>query len=339
MTWRVHRTAAALLLAVVLTGCGRGVGTDPGSLSAGPAGPVPPAATVPPATTAPSGAALARARALAAAWPGSAAARSWRTGYVPESVPPEWLPADAFHSKADKIAYQSGQLDLRTALPYSPETGTVTWADGSTAVLPLLPPARVLAGLRDPAAPTAGASRLAVTAIAPGARQVLTSRGRATIPVWEFTIAGYQQPFVYPAVAGPPSPYSSLTPTPTPTPATGPLPAGLTAVVNWSATSPDGLTLTAAEENGGCERPLPGQVYETDQVVVLIGQRSVPPSGRACPADMRVAPARFRLTRPLGDRDVLDAAGGQPLALMPLQPGGPIRSPSPSPSPPLSPSP
>ncbi|WP_277436741.1 hypothetical protein [Streptomyces sp. SPB162] len=160
--------------------------------------------------------------------------------------------------------------------------------------------------------------RLRVTAVKAGTRTLATSRGRATIPVWEFTIEGYAQPFTYPAISPdqpPEGPQSGQ-------PASGI--EGLAAGVGWNGISSDGLVLTTRVAHGSCVDVLPGQVYETGNVVVLIG-RVGPwrlPEGSLCDAALRTTPARFRLSRPLGDRTVLDVVRGNPLALTPLGAAG-----------------
>jgi hypothetical protein len=257
-----------------------------------------------------------RAARLAAAWPGSAAERRWRTGYWPLDVPAEWLPADAFHDGADKAAYLSGRLVLHGGLPQTLSgTAEVVWADGSRSTLPLLSADRVFRGLTQGGAACSGHcdATLTVTGARPATRTVRTSRGAAVIPVWEFGVAGYAAPFTYPAVVAeqPPSGGPS-------SPVAGTEPA------LWSATSADGRTLTAMVEHGGCSEVLPGEVYETDAAVVLIAHtRSTARRGAACPAVMGAAPQDFRLTRPLGSRAVLDLGSGLPQA---PRSGRPVRA-------------
>ncbi|GAB2708998.1 hypothetical protein [Kitasatospora kifunensis] len=353
MTWRPSRSVpAVLLLATTLAGCGLAPADEHLAIT--------PGVTAPAATASPSGPALAQAEAVARSWTGSAAAKYWHQAYDPLDVPGLWLPPGGFRSPADANAYRAGELDLRATLPYTPATGTVRWADGSTGTLPLVPIAQLI---RNPpsaqhcapgedcalppiaphptcapnescAAPIAPApsrsagcpshqcpSWLVVTAVAPGTREVDTSRGQATIPVWQLTVEGYQSPFTFPAVTRTPGP--SLPP-----PSGPPVIPGLAPVEGWTALSPDGLTLSAHEEAGGCDQALPGQVYETDSVVVLIGQRTITTGDQACPADLASAPADFRLSHPLGSRDVLDAATGRPIPRTLVQPGGPMGSPA-----------
>lgn len=248
-----------------------------------------------------------RAVRVAAAWPGSAWERRWRTGYWPLDVPAEWLPVDAFHSGDDKAAYLSGRLVLHGGLPQTLSgTTEVVWADGSRLSLPLLSADRVFRGLTQSGAVCSGRcdTTLTVTGARPTTRTVRTSRGAAVIPVWEFTVAGYAAPFTYPAVAA-----EHL-------PGGGPSDLGPgVESARWSATSADGRTLTALVAHGGCSEVLPGEVYETDAAVVLIAHtRSTARRGEACPAVMTASPQDFRLARPLGLRAVLDLSSGLPQA-------------------------
>ncbi|WP_441246656.1 hypothetical protein [Kitasatospora sp. McL0602] len=278
--------ALVLLLGAALAGCGSRTG------------PAPQAAPPP-------GAALDRAAEVAHAWDGSAAQRSWLTGYYPTGLQ-EWLPSDVFHSGSDKAAFFNGLLDLRAPLPpWGPApTGQVVWPDGSTLNLPLLTSDAVFRSLTEGKPPCQDrcGDRLTVTAVRPGVRQTATSRGEATIPVWEFTIAGYSQPFAYPAVA----PQATLPQPPQP----HPLPPGVLAA-GW--TGADGLTVHGMVTHGDCDELLPGEVYETDAAVVLIAHsRSTLKAGQACDAAARSGPADFHLGRPLGTRTVLDLATGLP---------------------------
>ncbi|MFD9125672.1 hypothetical protein [Kitasatospora sp. NPDC059571] len=301
----VRGAVAVLVAAVVVAGCGRvvaGSGTGPAGGGA-------------PGVSASAGgvtgdAARLRAAEVARAWPGSAVQRQWTSGYYPLDVPPEWLPRDAFHSGADKAAYAAGHLDLRGGLPQTLSgTAQVRFADGSVLAVPLVSADAVFRRLTDTgvACPGACAGRLEVSGARPATREVSTSRGRAVIPVWEFSVAGYAEPFTYPAVAG-----GQVPGEPSPGPRWEAPGAG---AALWSGTSADGLVLTGLVTHGACTQLLPGEVYETDAAVVLIARwRSTAVAGQACPASAVVAPQEFRLARPLGGRAVLDLVTGGPQA-------------------------
>ncbi|OKJ08279.1 hypothetical protein AMK19_19935 [Kitasatospora sp. CB01950] len=292
--------AATVTAALLLTGCtstpgGSGAEPWPTLITAGP--------EVRPAT----GDAARRAAEVTAAWPGSAAQQTWTHGYYPTEDTTEWLPQGVFHSGPDKAAYEAGHFDLKTTLPVSVSgIAEVQFADGSRLTLPQRSAQDVLSwlsGRKDPCRGQCGDSRLSITAAQPGTTTVTTSRGRATIPVWEFTIEGYDQPFRYPAVLT----QAEHPPIPGPGPLAG---SGGSTLVSVSA---DGLVLTATVPQGSCDSAQPGEVHETDQAVVLIG-RIAPrhPGGGACPASLGHIPVEFRLSRPLGTRAVLGLDDGLP---------------------------
>ncbi|MER7753955.1 hypothetical protein [Kitasatospora sp. NPDC097643] len=254
--------------------------------------------TVPPGTTEPSGPLLERARALTAAWSGSDTQRLWRTGYFPRSTKELFGPAAGYDSRNDREALAYYRLDLPAEAVEVPATGEVVWPDGSRATLPLLDPATAL---RSPYSrdlcPSDPCGRLTVTAVRLATRPQLTSRGEATIPVWELTTAGHETPLAVAAVAASE-------------------PRFLRNAPDWH-----GIPLASVLESGsteqrleglflleGCEQLLPGEVYETAEVVVLIGH--IAPARRAgCETEeSRTVVGAFRLARPLGDRVVLNLA-------------------------------
>ncbi|MFD7729031.1 hypothetical protein ACFV6F_01400 [Kitasatospora phosalacinea] len=299
---RARAVLTAVAAALLLSGCGPVRSNDPmptvqpgaDRLTAGP--------EVRPAT----GAAAARAAEVAAAWPGSDLQRTWEHGYFPLDAPTEWLPDGAFRSGGDKAAYLDGRIDLGTTLPVSVSGLTeVRFADGSALALPQRSAQEVLTSLthRSDSCAADCDTRLTVTAVRPGTATVTTSRGRATIATWEFTLDGYAGPFRYPAVL----------PQQPPPPATAPDRPDGGISTSLLAVSPDGLVLTAAVPYG-CGTAAPGTVYETDLAVVLIGRatpRSLGPD-EACDAVLHTARVEFRLSRPLGARTVLGLADGRP---------------------------
>ncbi|MGW4384571.1 hypothetical protein [Kitasatospora sp. NPDC004531] len=292
MRGRIATAVAAA--AVLLTGCT--------ATSDGPA-PAPSLITAAPEARPATGDNARRAAEVAAAWPGSAAQQAWEKGYFPLGNTTEWLPRNAFRDEPDKAAYEGSRFDLQTTLPVSVSgTAEVQFADGSRLTLPQRSAKDTLTwltGRPDPCRGECGGSRLSITAVQPGTTTVTTSRGQATIPVWEFTVAGYDEPFRYPAVLaqGPDRP--------APGPYTQPV---------LRSVSPDGLILTALVEHGACDAIQPGEVHETDRAVVLIPPRitPVPPKGGACTDIALMTPVEFRLSHPLGPRTVLGFTDGLP---------------------------
>ncbi|AUG76620.1 hypothetical protein CFP65_1741 [Kitasatospora sp. MMS16-BH015] len=254
-----------------------------------------------------------RAAAVVRAWDGSADQRTWQHGYYPLVTRWDWVAAD-FHNDYQR-AFLRGQLEPRAALPpYGPApTATVVWADGSTLALPALGSAESLRFLMDDDAPCQdGCHPIPVTAVRPGTRQMPTSRGQATIPVWEFTLAGYPQAFTYPAVAPQQSPGPTPAPGATPSPVVpGAMGAG------WTSVSADGLTLHGSVDLG-CTESVSTEVYETDTAVVpIVHVRPVsPPDGTICTGVGGGPSLRdFSLSRPLGARAVLDLSTGLPQSM------------------------
>ncbi|MFJ1790373.1 hypothetical protein [Kitasatospora griseola] len=288
------RIAAAAALVLLLGGCASS--TAPGSTATRPS-----LITAGPEVRTATGEAARRAAEVTAAWPGSAAEQAWEHGYFPLQDTTEWPPEGAFRDGADKAAYLAGHIDLATTLPVSVSgTTEVTFADGSRLALPQRSAKAVFDSLteRRSGCATGCDTRLTVTAVQPGTTTVATSRGQAVIPVWEFTITGYDRPFRYPAV---------LSQAPTRT-----MPALVTGDTTLHSVSADGLVLTAGVPHGSCDTVLPGEVHETDRAVVLIGRITPVKSGLPCNAALLVTPVEFRLSRPLGTRAVLGLADGRP---------------------------
>ncbi|MFJ5228261.1 hypothetical protein ACIQBJ_00030 [Kitasatospora sp. NPDC088391] len=258
------------------------------------------------------GASTRRAADVARAWPGSAKERAWLAEYWPWNLPEQWLPPGGFHDDADRRAFEASRLTLRVALPDAPGSGEVRWSGGASLTLPLVPAARVAARLTAGGPCTDCSAPLVIDAVRAGTRQILTSRWQATVPTWEFSVEGYSGPFGYPAVAAtvagpgrPPVPEAGM--------------GGLAAVHRWTATSADGSTVGVSVAHGACDQVLPGGVYETDRVVVLIGRTTV--RSGSCVDLLVDTPVEYRLSRPLGDRVLLDAATGDAITVEPPQAG------------------
>ncbi|WP_395296600.1 hypothetical protein ACF9IK_26500 [Kitasatospora hibisci] len=256
------------------------------------------------ASPAPTGAALARAQEVAGAWPGSDLQQVWRTGYYPGSADPVWYPPHGLRTQAERDAMFDGRFDLQAEPESVPATEDVVFEDDGRQrlTLPLLDPAAALrrvAGQRRCSRPPCE-SRLALTGVRPGERRLLTSRGEATVPVWEFTPAGYEEPLAVAAV-------EPQQPRP-PEHRTEPPSAGGTEVAGLWEVQSLGRSLHGDLLHSHCVQPLPGEVYETDDAVVLIS-RSGPPKGADCEVRDRSTSTEFRLARPLDGRAVLDLSG------------------------------
>ncbi|MFF2350368.1 hypothetical protein ACFVVL_11350 [Kitasatospora sp. NPDC058115] len=286
------RTAAVVLLPVLA------VLTVPGDTSPVPA--VTPAAVRD--TPVPAGA-LERARQVAQSWPGSESERIWRDGYYPQQDGQYWLPRDFHQDDRAFAAFLGDRIDLDAEFPPFSGPGTVSFPDGTSRTLPLTDPRAAyeqLVRYRDtPCTREPCDTVLTVIAVRPATRPQITSRGTATVPVWEFRFAGVDDPYAVAAVESqePPGPHKVED---------GDLPEGVTDLwwANRTAGESDFWALLSPEN---CAAPLPGATYGTAGVLVLIGRTDGRPAD--CEPNGDAREARFRPAEPLGDRVVLNLAG------------------------------
>ncbi|GAA1399017.1 hypothetical protein GCM10009639_38180 [Kitasatospora putterlickiae] len=247
--------------------------------------------------------ALERARQVAEAWPGSESDRIWHTGYHPERDGQYWLPSDFGRNDRAFAAFLGDRIDLEAVFPPFSDPGTVSFPDGTSLTLPLTDPRTAyeeLVRYRDhPCTREPCDTVLTVTAVRPATRTQTTSRGTATVPVWEFRFAGIDDPYAVAAVESqqPPGPY---------TVADQDLPEGVTDLSAARRTT-DESGFQALLFPGNCAAPLPGATYGTADVLVLIGRTDGRPVD--CGTTGYGREARFRLTEPLGARVVLNLAG------------------------------
>ncbi|MGW2428596.1 hypothetical protein [Streptomyces sp. NPDC001640] len=246
----------------------------------------------------------ARACQVADAWDGSEAARAWRKGYYPigEAVQ---LPEDAFHDEADKQAYESRSFTLRGRLPTAPrKNGLVRWQSGGSLRLPLMEAQQAYEAV---AHGGGKGPQLHVTEVKPGEMTLATSRGPATVPAWLFTLDGYDTPLKRAAVR------SSEPPTPPIESFAEGSSATLQALQRLVGTPGDGRNVTVAAPHGACDDGPAVDVLETGGSVVLsasvVGTKDGP-----CTAQLLSERLTVKLDRPLGDRVLLDAFTGRPVA-------------------------
>ncbi|PKW12136.1 hypothetical protein SAMN05428944_0623 [Streptomyces sp. 1222.5] len=244
-----------------------------------------------------------RARQVADAWDGSPAAAKWRTGYYPMADAIR-LPDGGLRGAADRRAYETGNFDLRGALPSAPRPdGEVRWRNGDTLGMPILSAQEVYTTLDRDGGP---GPRLTVTAAKPGETTVVTSRGRATVPAWLFTVKGYDTPLRVAAVSPSPLPQAPIRPLgPEPTDELTPLGA----VVD---VAPDGRSVTVRATHGSCDDGPVVKTLETAHSVVLSASVAGARDG-ICPSNLLIERVRLTLKSPVGGRALLDAFTGRPL--------------------------
>jgi hypothetical protein len=275
-------------------------------------------------------------------------AQAWRTGIVPLedlTIPP----TEGFDSKTS-FAFAQGWYHASVSLPSSqPGPATVTFPDGATATVALdsasavygridkgdppcqggsatqPPPGSPQSATPSPGSPLPGAEGvtgapaepvcavLTVTGATLGTTTLRTSRGAATVPAWLFSVAELPAPIA--RVALRPTELS-----PMPKPVIQPMGAdsqGLVSAIRLTAARDQTVSFTIGV--GACSRNPRGLGYETSEAVVIAGRAEN--SQGPCVASMALQPVTVTLISPIGDRVVLNAFDGQPMAVARSGPG------------------
>ncbi|MFI6132916.1 hypothetical protein [Micromonospora sp. NPDC051141] len=255
----------------------------------------------------------------------------WRDGYVPLQDATV-LTGDADFTEETKVAFAAGWYRDQIAMPTAvPPQGSIRFPDGVLRV-PLVsaadayaqldrgdpPPcdgrprgpqpsdATAAPGPDDPVSTTAPTPciPLTVTSVRLGSAPVWTSRGRADVPAWLFTVAELAAPVARLAVAP-----RAVGTVPGGAADTGPLPAGLVAAQELRTVTADRLDYLVGV--GACDGAPTPLVREGPDVVV-VGAAVVPATG-PCTMQLAMKPVSVTLAAPLGDRTVLDVGSGAPL--------------------------
>jgi hypothetical protein len=249
-----------------------------------------------------------RARAVIDRWRGSEIDRAWRDGFVPLGgldIAPEWLHRPDWVG----VSKTNGAWALDVDLPAGSPAGTsLRWPDGSTMTVPLITAATAYAELSKPDdfieedCPPDGCTTLRVTGAELRDVPLRTSRGMIQVPAWHFTVKGVKGKFVYAAI-----PPSATTPYPTPqegeyeeVTAFEPVPG-----------KPRDLLLQFG--HGACDHIDGVRVHETGDIVVV--DVDVTFSGGNCQAILLFAQTTITLSKPLGNRLLLDSRTGLPPTL------------------------
>ncbi|MET9245779.1 hypothetical protein [Nonomuraea sp. NPDC003709] len=250
----------------------------------------------------------ARAREVVARWDGSAGDRAWRSGFVPLgglqdrggwTDPPAWAALSA----------HNGVWKLAAELPADPlAEARLRWPDGSVSEVPLVTAAHAYAELSKPAdfieeeCPAKGCRPLRVTGAELGETTLETSRGTIRVPAWLFTVKGVESKFVYVAVT----------------------PSAITArpqAAEREFEEVKGFDLIAGKPHdllleygyGSCDRVHGARAYETGKLVVVDVDEESSGSGEICDLALHMDTTTVTLSRPLGDRLVLDSGTGLPV--------------------------
>ncbi|MEV5434252.1 hypothetical protein [Streptomyces sp. NPDC052701] len=244
-----------------------------------------------------------RARRVADAWRTSAAAASWSRGYYPMAGVLQ-KPESGWRSKADERAYRTRNFVLRGDLPTTaPGEGEVDWGNGDTLTRPLTGAKKAYQSF---ALDHSDGPRLTVKGARLGTTTIVTSRGRATVAAWLFTLEGYDAPLKRVAVI------PSKLPRPPIGQARQGSAGGLQRVTELAGTAMDGRSITVRATHGACDDGPVVKALETDESVVLYASIAGARSG-PCTAEMIEQSVGVKLQEPLGDRILLDALTGRPV--------------------------
>lgn len=234
----------------------------------------------------------------------------------------DWEPAVGGNNK---IAVMSGMIVATAGLPSeAPSDGEVHWSKGTSQTVPLLSATAALNQIVVSAeSKCTDCQPVRVTSASLGTASVQTSRGAATVPVWEFTVAGSAVRITRVAIA------SEVSVAPPPWDPSNPA-QGVS--VDSAKVSADGRTLTVSfvgardHANVLCGEDYTGEVVESDLAVVVIvhvvsytGPMPTAPPGVQGPVAVGCDLVGFRrdatvtLAAPLGDRAVLEVRDGQPV--------------------------
>ena len=309
----LRRLAMGVALAGVVTALASGCASPSGS-AAGSAASTKPASTKP-ASTKPAGnvpAFDARAKLVAAAWAKAGLAKAWLTGLVLAEPADELVfpGANNFATGEQKAAFNFGRFTLAGQLPTAPLKGKVRWPGGATATVPLLTAMQAYRKIAtEQSCQGQPCQSLVVTGANPDTLTVSTSRGRATVPAWTFTVPSLRSPITVAALA----PGSYLT---QPDHLHG-LPSGGLDGFNGAGLGPvsaDGRQIHVLVGKSPCDTRSGALVYETSTAVIVGGWTYNPHPNAPCAAVLEMGSFPVKLSRPLGDRVVLSVSDGRPLA-------------------------
>jgi hypothetical protein len=223
----------------------------------------------------------------------------------------------------NKRALMAGLVFAESALTSSaPASGTVTWADGTTATVPVIGAQDAIASIASsvvggPAGICNGCTPLTAVAADLDTRDFMTTRGSATGPTWVFTIRGTAAKVTRLAIAKAVS-----------VPPLDDAPGGALGI-DAAAGRVGGTTLTVtfvgAPETADkpCGEDYTAEAVESAAAITVIVTRH-PYTGPyptvnggviACSAVGFTRTATAALAEPIGDRAVLDPATGQPVTL------------------------
>lgn len=217
-------------------------------------------------------------------------------------------PRDGFPDDKTKLAFGAGWFASRVPLEEKTEKGTLEYPDGTKVEIDLLSAAAAFKAMDRGDAGCPDCTTLEVTGAQLGKAPLRTSRGVATVPVWQFTVAGLSAPVGRVAV-----PPESITPLPTPSvPA---MTSGQPLAGAQDLVAVNGSEIEFRLGVGACDRDIKGLVWEDSEVVVIGGSYAPPPRDQACTMQLVLHPVKVTTGSPVGSRLIIDALSGAPVTL------------------------
>ncbi len=215
-----------------------------------------------------------------------------------------------------KEALSAGRLVPAAALPAAPDRpGKITWADGRSRSVSVLSAADALAAHRQDAAGCGGCAPVDVTGARPVAMLVHTTTGQVTVPGWEYTVRGTAVRVLYAAVGDADTVTVTAPPWDPHDPPDGHPFHSATTVQN-SRQLTVSFTGARGPADESCGEDYHAEAIESGNavVVILVVERRHD-GDEVCPLIGYSRTETVSLARPVGERAVLSAQHGMPVAV------------------------
>jgi hypothetical protein len=252
-------------------------------------------------------------------WDAAVAARGDKAAFVPVGELTDQVGSwEEASGSNNKLALMTGNVVDRAGLSESsPDPGQIRWLDGKTREVPVISAAQALRALRQSAGmqDCQGCQPLEITEARLSTRDIATSRGKATVPVWEFMVRGSAVRITRVAV----DPAAAVTVTPPswdPYNAPGGLAIESASTVMGSRELKVNFTGSPATADKPCGVDYTATAIESANAVVIIIHSKAHAANEACTGIGAARTAVATLAAPLGERAVLEVQQGMPIPVM-----------------------
>jgi hypothetical protein len=250
-------------------------------------------------------------------WADAVAAAGGESAFVPVEdltimIGDDWGPAVI---GTGKTAMMAGAFETTVSLPAdTPPDGQLVWPDGTGKTVRLISAQQALADMKaEGGGSCGGCTPLRISAARLTSGSIETNRGRATVPVWEFSLQDTPVQVARVAIA------DRVTVTPLAGDSSGTLAIAIDSATGTAGDRKLTVRFTGAPGTAdqACGADYDAQAVEssTAVVVIVLEHRNGLPA--ACSAVGAWRTADVELAAPLGDRTVLEARGGMPVSVEP----------------------